>query len=200
MEALSKPSQAPPQFEPDTGRIKRYLLKKGVDPTPKIVHNLRKKEIQKHNRRAKRLADRSPNPPLTESQKQALAEESHFQTLRCEYRDFNRAVVGRPWERLDSVEIATLSAEYGGEKLKREELRELGQMFESRRREELRWVLDDDVELKEEWLEGEKRPWDPSKRRRCEAEVIRFLVDRFVFGTFQIFQILFTLIKFLSCL
>lgn len=107
-------------------------------------------------------------------------------------------MVGRPWERLDSVEIATLSAEYGGEKLKREELRELGQMFESRRREELRWVLDDDVELREEWLESEKRPWDPSKRRRSEAEVIRFLVDRFVFGTFQIFQILFTLIKFLS--
>ncbi|XP_024025463.1 pentatricopeptide repeat-containing protein At5g67570, chloroplastic [Morus notabilis] len=182
MEALSKPPQIPsPQFEPDTERIKRNLLKKGVDPTPKIVHTLRKKEFQKHNRKAKRLAY---NQSLTESQKQALAEQSHFQTLRREYKDFNRAVnsrpmmVGRPWESLESVEVAKLSAEYSGEKLKREEFLELGQMFESRKRDELRWALDDDVEVKEEWLDGEKTRWDPSNRRRSEVEVIRFLVDR----------------------
>lgn len=103
-------------------------------------------------------------------------------------------MVGRPWESLESVEVAKLSAEYGGEKLKREELLELGRMFESRKRDELRWALDDDVEVKEEWLDGEKTRWDPSKRRRSEVEVIRFLVDRFVL---QNFLLVFEMIRFL---
>ena len=93
-------------------------------------------------------------------------------------------MVGKPWERLERAglrEIASESREYSGEKLKREKLRELGEMFEERKREALLWVLDDDVLVKEEWLDGEKTNWDPSKRRRSEAEVVRFLVDRFVF-------------------
>lgn len=196
MEALHGAPQVPsPQFEPDTGKIKRKFIKKGVYPTPKIIHTVRKKEIQKHNRKLKRLADRSPDPPLTESQKQALAEESHFQTLKREYKEFTKAVeaksvghggvlmVGMPWKRLERVgfrELASASTEYSGEKLKREELRELKEMFESRKRQELQWVLDDDVEIKEDWLDSEKRVWNPMKRRRGEDEVIRFLVDRFV--------------------
>ncbi|CAM8984814.1 unnamed protein product [Rhodiola kirilowii] len=32
-----------PRFEPDTEKIKLRLLKKGVNPTPKIIHTLRKK-------------------------------------------------------------------------------------------------------------------------------------------------------------
>ncbi|PON66774.1 Tetratricopeptide-like helical domain containing protein [Parasponia andersonii] len=188
MEALiGAPAQIPLllKFEPDTDSIKRKLLKKGVDPTPKIIHTLRKKQIQKHNRKLKK----DPNPPLSHSQKKALAEEAHFQTLKREYRDFTRAVdsktsplmVGKPWERLDSLrlrELAGASIEYHGEKLRREDLRELSQFFEARRREELQWVLDDDLEVSEELLVGEKRVWDPSKRRRGEVEVIRFLVDR----------------------
>jgi hypothetical protein len=63
-----------------------------------------------------------------------------------------------------------------GEKLKKEKLRE---MFEERKCEDLLWVLeDDDVLVKEECLDGEKGNWDPAKRRRSEAEVVRFLVDR----------------------
>lgn len=93
-------------------------------------------------------------------------------------------MVGMPWERLERVgcrEMASTSTEYSGEKLKREELRELKEMFESRKRQDLQWVLDDDVEIKEEWLDDEKRVWNPIKRRRRgEGEVIRFLVDRFV--------------------
>ncbi|KAL5556786.1 hypothetical protein UlMin_039022 [Ulmus minor] len=193
MEALQGAPQIPPnpnQFKPNTEKIKRRLLNKDLDPTPKIIHTLRKKEIQKHNRKAKRLADRAPEPPLTESQKQALEEDSRFQTLKREYKCFDRAVkakngaglmVGKPWERVESVcfrELASSSGEYGGDKLRREELGELRRMFEARKREELQWVLDDDVEVQEEWLESGKRSWEPSKRRRSEVEVIRFLVDR----------------------
>ena len=93
-------------------------------------------------------------------------------------------MVGKPWERLDRVglrEVASESTEYSGGKLKKEKLRELREMFEERRLDELQWVLDDDILIKEEWLDGENRVWDPSKRQRNEAEVIRFLVERFVF-------------------
>ncbi|PRQ48209.1 hypothetical protein RchiOBHm_Chr2g0108141 [Rosa chinensis] len=119
------------------------------------------------------------DPPLSESQSQALSEETHFQTLKAEYKSFTRAVkskngggeltVGMPWERVERIgfrELASSSGEYGGEKLKKEELNALREMFETRKREELKWVLDDHVEIKEEWFDGENRVWDPTKRRR----------------------------------
>lgn len=90
-----------------------------------------------------------------------------------------------PWESVEKIgfrELASTSVEYGGEKLKKEELKALREMFEARKREELKWVLDDDIELKDEWFGDENRVWDPSKRRRGEGEVIQFLVDRFVLG------------------
>ncbi|KAF4375149.1 hypothetical protein F8388_017295 [Cannabis sativa] len=185
MEALSGVPRIPlRKFEPDTDKIKRNLLEKGVQPTPKVIHTLRKKEIQKHNRKLnKTQTDQAPPPPLH------LTEESHFKTLKREYMDFNKEVnskmgvptVGNPWERLDSLrlrELAGATTEYAGEKLRREELRELGRVFEARKRDELRWVLEDDLEISEEVLNGEKKVWDPLKRRRGEVEVIQFLVDR----------------------
>jgi hypothetical protein len=201
MEAVQGPPLLPaPKFEPDTERIKRRLIQKGVHhPTPKIIHNLRKKQIQKHNRKLKRLAQKSQTPPPSESQQLDLSDESHFQTIKHEYKEFTKAVkgvknsalmVGKPWERLERAglrEIASESREYSGEKLKREKLRELREMFEERKLEDLQWVLDDDVLVKEEWLDGEKGNWEPAKRRRSEAEVVRFLVDRFVFESFFFF-------------
>ncbi|KAM3014598.1 hypothetical protein FF2_027279 [Malus domestica] len=194
MEALQASLRQVPhtQFEPDTDKIKRSLTKKGVHPTPKILHTVRKKEIQKHNRKLNRLAEADSSPPFSQTQKQALAEETHFRTLKREFRDFTKAVkaksggeefmVGRPWEGIERIgfrELASTSAEYGGEKLKKEELNALREMFEARKLEELKWVLDDDIEMKEEWFNGEDRVWDPSKRRRRgEGEVIQFLVDR----------------------
>ena len=88
-----------------------------------------------------------------------------------------------PWEGVERIglrELAGSSGEYGGEKLKKEELNGLREMFESRKREEMKWVLDDDVEINEEWFDEESRVWDPSKRRRSEWEVVQFLVERFV--------------------
>lgn len=195
MEALqgSLPQLPHTKFEPDTDKIKRRLNNGGVYPTPKIVHTIRKKEIQRHNRKLNRLAKTDPSsPPLSQSQKQALADETHFQTLKREYRDLTKAVkaktgdgesmVGRPWEGIERIgfrELASTSAEYGGEKLKKEELKALREMFEARKLEDLKWVLDDDIELTEDWLDGENRVWDPAKRRRRgEGEVIQFLVDR----------------------
>lgn len=195
MEALSRNAPIPsPKFEPDTDKIKRTLLQKGVRPTPKVVRSLRKKEIQKHNRKLKRLAQRQADqsPPLSESQKQLIAEETHFLTLRSEYKEFSKAIeakpagglmVGRPWERLERVNLKELTGfrtGYNRDNLKKESLRELRKLFEARKLEELQWALDDDVELKEEWLESENGHCDAVKRRRGDAEVIRFLVDRFV--------------------
>lgn len=192
----SKVPHPPPQFEPDSDRIKQRLLKKGVYPTPKLIHTLRKKEIQKHDRKLKHLAEKEPYPSLTESQTQALGEESHFQTLKREYKVFCKSMssktgdgesgslmIGKPWERLEKVgfkELSSTSLEYGGKNLKKEELRELKEMFVSRKHEALQWVLDDDVEIKKEWLDGEKSSLAPLKRTRSEVEEVRFLVNRSV--------------------
>ena len=72
----------------------------------------------------------------------------------------------------------------GGGKLKRERLKELKEMFEARKIDELKWVFDDDVEMNELWFNGENEGWGEGKKRRnrSEAEVIRFLVDRFAFN------------------
>ncbi|XP_038881786.1 pentatricopeptide repeat-containing protein At5g67570, chloroplastic isoform X2 [Benincasa hispida] len=193
MEALSTNSPIPsPKFEPDIEKIKRTLVHKGVHPTPRIVRSLRKKEIQKYNRKLKRLTERQADqsPPLSESQKQLIAEETHFLTLRSEYKEFSKAIeakpagglmVGRPWERLERVNLKELTGfrtGYNRDNLKKESLRELRKLFEARKLEELQWVLDDDVELKEEWLESENDHRDAMERRRGDGEVIRFLVDR----------------------
>lgn len=92
-------------------------------------------------------------------------------------------MVGKPWERVDRIglrEIASGSKEYGGQKLKTEHLRELGELFDKRRRDELRWILDDDMEVEEGWLDKERPRWEPVKRLRSEADAIRFLIDRYV--------------------
>ncbi|KAJ6678841.1 hypothetical protein OIU85_009316 [Salix viminalis] len=184
--ARASSSSSLPQFEPNSEAIKRRLLKRGVYPTPKIVHNLRKKEIQKHNRKLSKDV---------EFQKQALLvleEESSFQALHHEYKEFNKAIsgkrrgesggdllVGKPWERIERVklkEIGSGSREFNGGKLKRENLRELKEIFEGN----LKWVLDDDIDVEDsDWLRsGGEEKWDPAKRWRGEGEAIRFIVDR----------------------
>ncbi|KAJ4823319.1 hypothetical protein Tsubulata_001476 [Turnera subulata] len=195
MESSTLPSSSlptpRPQFEPDTEAIKRKLLEKGVYPTPKIIHNIRRKEIQKHNRKLNKI---SQADPLTPSQKQALQEESHFQTLKREYRDFTRAVkkatgcggllVGKPWERIEKVELREIASGgkeefFVGEKLNKQSLRELKAIFEGN----LKWVFldDDDVDVQVENCgngSGSDDQRERERRKRSEKEAIQFLVDR----------------------
>lgn len=199
MEALRVHSLLPlAQYQPDTDNIKRNLIQKGVSPTPKILHSIRKKQIQKHNRKLKHQAEKSDQPPpLTESQKQELSEEQHFQELKHEYKQFTKALEsepktrdlfmkGKPWEGLRKIEFLERvkgNQEYGGEKLKRESLKELKEMFEARKMDELKWVFDDDIEMNELWFNGGyDETWgvEKKRRKRSEGEVIKFLVDRFV--------------------
>ncbi|KDP32082.1 hypothetical protein JCGZ_12543 [Jatropha curcas] len=137
------------------------------------------------------MAQTQQAPLLTPSQKQALAEETHFQILKREYRKFNKAIkaetgsgnggllVGKPWERIERVslrELASGSKEFNGDALKKENLRELKEVFE----EGLNWVLDNDIEVEnDDWLRKDNQwQWDPTKRRRSDKEAIRFLVDK----------------------
>ncbi|KAL2499587.1 Pentatricopeptide repeat-containing protein [Abeliophyllum distichum] len=151
-------------------------------------HNLRKKELQKSNRRLAKRTCKQP-PPLMDTQKLAISEESHFQTIKSEYKRFTKAIenikvedkkmVGRPWEslaRLQLRELASENTEYGGEKLRPEHLRELSDIIENDR-DKFSWLLDNDIEFAEEGFENEQR-WVPPKRQRGEAETIKFLVDR----------------------
>ncbi|KAL6963584.1 hypothetical protein U1Q18_034595 [Sarracenia purpurea var. burkii] len=192
MEASTGPPRLPtPPTEPNMEKIKQNLLQKGVYPTPKILHTLRKKQLQKSLRKSKRRLAAQPQP-FTHSQNQSIAEESRFRTLKAEYKAFSKtitaktkadsgpAMVGKPWERLESVQLRDfggLSKEFGGQKLKSENLRELSEILE-RECDKFRWILDDDIELEDGWLENRRRNWDPQKRRGDEAEVIRFLVDK----------------------
>lgn len=179
---LQVPAPAQAQFEPNMEKIKQKLLKHGVFPTPKILRTIRKKEIQKHNRKQAKMQSQAP---LTPSQQQALAEEQDFQTLKREFKQFRRAVaskscdplLGKPWERIERLkfrQLASQSKEFAGDNLKRENLRELKEMFEK----DLNWILDDDVQVGSHDL-AEKVEWEPEKRWRSEAEAIRVLVDRF---------------------
>lgn len=204
--ALCKPTN----FRPNTDNIARKLVHRGVHPTPKIIHTLRKKAIQKHNRRRQKENDPSGRSP--EGKDGTSGEYSEYLALREEYRELNRAwkskrsdfdgdpgseMVGLPWEGIERVRMRETLGCGGGEEGfgvlgkvgKREGLRELGEMFEERRREELRWLLDDDdLELDGEEKEGlsssEKDGLDwsdgmrKSKRIRTEDESIKFLAAR----------------------
>lgn len=190
MEASTGPPRLPsPSPAIDVGKLKQNLLQKGVDPTPKIIHTLRKKELQKFNRRLAKKAAKEP-PPLTETQKQALAEESYFQAVKSEYKSFRKEVnakndermVGRPWERIEKLKLQELSSEskmYSGDKLNSEHLWELSDIIESER-DKFSWLLDNDVEIKQGWFDNERANWDYRQRRRGEAETIRFIIDRYV--------------------
>ncbi|XP_028554371.1 pentatricopeptide repeat-containing protein At5g67570, chloroplastic-like [Dendrobium catenatum] len=147
-------------FEPNLEVIKQRLLRKGIVATPKILHTLRKKEIQKYLRRTKKLNKREENLPLTEPQMRALEEDKLFRTATAEYRtvmaevdskrEIRRELVGRPWKRLSSVDMVKLGSEADGlleKKLNVERLEELRNVLVERNGEILRWFIDDaDVE------------------------------------------------------
>eukprot|EP00268_Persea_americana_P006492 TRINITY_DN12340_c1_g1_i8.p1 TRINITY_DN12340_c1_g1~~TRINITY_DN12340_c1_g1_i8.p1 ORF type:complete len:847 (-),score=171.96 TRINITY_DN12340_c1_g1_i8:609-3104(-) len=190
--SLSLSSQNPNPFQPNTEKIKRRLLKKGVFPTPKIVRTLQKKETLKLIRKSKRL-----DKPLPESQKLEMEDKAHFQTVAREYRTVMRAfkgdknappALGLPWEGAKGIalrELASGSGEFAGDKLKGEGLVELKEMLTERKSKDYRWLLDDDLE--EEGFEEEqnliKRGKDFSPKRHIgDNERIRMLIDRLSTG------------------
>ncbi|KAK9135270.1 hypothetical protein Syun_014600 [Stephania yunnanensis] len=185
-------------LQPNTETIKRRLIRKGVFPTQKIVHTLRKKEIQKSLRKSKKIAEKSPAKPLSELQKQILAEEAEFQAITEEYRAIGEELnvgieggdgraetmkmVGKPWEGLGRVQLRELSTngtEYLGEtKLKGEHLVELSEILLERNRDGHRWLLDDDIE-EGEWMENRgQKQFTPRKRGVGDGSAIRFIVRR----------------------
>lgn len=190
MEASTGPPRFPsPSPSINVDKLKQKLLQNGVDPTPKIIHTLRKKQLQKFNRRLAKKAAKEPEP-LTETQTQALTEESYFQAVKSEYKSFNKEVnakndvkmVGRPWERIEKLKLQELSSEskvYSGDKLNSEHLWELSDIIESER-DKFSWLLDYGVEIKQGWFDNESDNWDYTRRRRGEAETIRFVIDRCV--------------------
>ncbi|XP_078155202.1 tetratricopeptide repeat (TPR)-like superfamily protein [Carex rostrata] len=164
---------------PTDDTIKKRLLRKGVNPTPKILHNLRKKETLKSLRRAKKQALSQNPPPLTDAQKQALAEDEHFRTIRAEYCDFRRDLIRRrPWEKdknvVDLNNVLGSGEEVG---LRGDHLEELREMFKERNRVKFQWLLDDDLE--EDVSGGEKSYRDSiklKKRAMGDEQKIKLIV------------------------
>ncbi|KAG9151372.1 hypothetical protein Leryth_026000 [Lithospermum erythrorhizon] len=182
MEASSIPSHLPPLPPSKIEKLKRNLVKKGVSPTPKILHNLRKKQTQKHKRSLSKQS--TINDPLPE--------ETYFKTIKSEFNNFNKELsktnvtinklVGNPWNRLQKLnmlELMNVEENYGNGKLSLEPLKELSHIIESDR-DKFTWLLlDDDVEFQENWLEDDSgnKNWTPSKRR-SEGEAIKFLIQK----------------------
>ncbi|XP_073119138.1 pentatricopeptide repeat-containing protein At5g67570, chloroplastic [Henckelia pumila] len=183
MEASAPPNLPNPRPQPNLEATKQKLLTHGIQPTPKIMHTLRKKELQKSNRRLAKEASKQPLP-LTDAQKLEISEETHFQIIKSEYKKFaksineNNKMVGMPWEGLEKLrlrELASNNLEYAGDKLKPERLRELIDIIECER-DKFSWLLDDDVEIEDGLLVENGRGWSPPKR--SEAQSIKFLIKR----------------------
>ncbi|RZR77685.1 hypothetical protein BHM03_00002837 [Ensete ventricosum] len=147
-------------FEPNTEAIRQRLHRKGVFPTPKILHALRKKETQKAFRRSKKRTLQEQPPPLSEAQRRALEDDALFRTVSAEYgavrEELRRrdervvAVSGRPWEGSKAVDLRGLASAMetpGGGRLRTEHLEELRRMLAERNEERFRWLLvNDEVE------------------------------------------------------
>ena len=91
-------------------------------------------------------------------------------------------MAGKPWEGIQKVEFLEKARRPerdcgGGEKLRRESLTELKEMFEARKMDELKWVFDADLEIDEVWFD-EGYGARGKTQKRSEVEVIRFLVHR----------------------
>ncbi|KAG0455208.1 hypothetical protein HPP92_024167 [Vanilla planifolia] len=173
-------------FEPDTEVIKQRLLRKGVFPTPKILHNLRKKEIQKSIRRSKKLALKEETFPLSESQKKALVDDVLFRQAASEYRavmseldqkrEQRSALSGMPWKRASGTDIVGVGSEredFTGKKLKNEHLEDLRRLLAERNKDTVKWFLDeDDVEEIEGVAEDRRlRRWHNIKRMKDDEKI-----------------------------
>ncbi|KQK14386.1 pentatricopeptide repeat-containing protein At5g67570, chloroplastic isoform X2 [Brachypodium distachyon] len=135
---LQNPNPSPnqkPRQTPSTETLRRRLLRKGVSPTPKILHTLRKKEAHKSLRRARKDTSTANAPPTTEDSLVAQ-EEARFRAAAEEYR----VLMGRPWDGASSASGpprgTTGNEGLGG----------LREMLEARRSDGVRWLLEDDVE------------------------------------------------------
>ncbi|KAL9241620.1 hypothetical protein vseg_015711 [Gypsophila vaccaria] len=94
MEVINGAQKPPISNDPISETLKRSLLEKGVQPTPKIIHILRKKQLQKSLRKSKKLQSNSPLEPLSQSQIDTLSHELYFNQAAQEYSEFSKTLGG----------------------------------------------------------------------------------------------------------
>ncbi|CAM0947844.1 unnamed protein product [Alopecurus aequalis] len=119
-----------PRPPPTAETLRRRLLRKGVSPTPKILHALRKKEAHKSLRRARKDTSTASAPPKEEAL--VAEEEASFREAAEEYR----ALMGRPWDGAGPPRVA--SGEEGLDGLRK--------LLEGRMGGGFQWLLQDDME------------------------------------------------------
>ncbi|PWA86268.1 tetratricopeptide repeat (TPR)-like superfamily protein [Artemisia annua] len=193
---LSRPPRPPTIPTQQQNILKKHNI---ITPTPKLIHTLNKKHIQKINRHLKKQQQETLKEHENQDQEQDH-EQVTFETLKAEFKTFNKAIVkatttttkdekgvavslvGKPWERLERsemMEYANCNKEVvGGGVLKYEFLDELSEFIE-KERDKFKWILEDDIEFENNGLFGNKKEdFVPSKRKVSDGEAIRFLVDR----------------------
>ncbi|CAN6294590.1 unnamed protein product [Urochloa humidicola] len=172
------PSRSKPRPAPTTETLRRRLLRRGVSPTPKILHALRKMEALKALRRARKDTEAAAAAAAAALHPRdgALAvveeddEETRFRAAAAEYR----ALVGRPWDGA----ARGVAPRRGGDG-EEEGLDGLREMLVARRGDGFRWLLDDDIEAEAAERKQQKRPgtgWDADPRD--EEMRIQLLVSR----------------------
>ncbi|PAN48965.1 hypothetical protein PAHAL_9G415900 [Panicum hallii] len=173
------PSHSKPRPAPTTETLRRRLLRRGVSPTPKILHALRKKEALKALRRARKDTEAAAaaaaaaaldpgDGPIAVVEEDE--DEARFRAAAAEYR----ALVGRPWDGA-AHGVAPLRGGDGVE----EGLEGLREMLVARRGDGFRWLLDDDIEPEAAERKQQKRHgtgWDAEAGD--EEKRIQLLVSR----------------------
>lgn len=175
---IPSPSRGKSRPASTTETLRRRLLRRGVSPTPKILHTLRKKEALKALRRARKDTEAAAAAAAAlHPRGGALAvaeedeDETRFRAAAAEYQ----ALVGRPWDGAARGVAAPRGG--GGEKEGLEGLRE---MLVARRGDGFRWLLDDDIEADAAERKQQKRPgtgWDADPGE--EEMRIQLLVSRY---------------------
>jgi hypothetical protein len=154
---------------PTTETLRRRLLRKGVSPTPKILHALRKKESLKALRRARKDTAAVAVAPNYEAL-DVEDEEALFHAAAAEYR----ALMGRPWDGVVRGVVPPHVDGLGDGK----GLDGMKDMLAARRGDGFRWLLDDDLEVE---VAQEKRQ-SPSAALKAdvgeEERRIQWLVTR----------------------
>ncbi|KAL5202325.1 hypothetical protein ABZP36_013277 [Zizania latifolia] len=160
------PGRRPPRPAPTKETLRRRLLRKGVSPTPKVLHALRKKEAHKSLRRARKETAAAAGNALPKEDALVAEDEAFLRAAAAEYR----ALMGRPWDGAAGPPRGAL----GGEGL--DGLRE---MLVARKADKFEWLLDDDIE-EEKAAVGRRRPVGAGRNLdlREEERRIELLVRR----------------------
>eukprot|EP00252_Welwitschia_mirabilis_P018813 TRINITY_DN4208_c0_g1_i2.p1 TRINITY_DN4208_c0_g1~~TRINITY_DN4208_c0_g1_i2.p1 ORF type:complete len:826 (-),score=151.81 TRINITY_DN4208_c0_g1_i2:256-2733(-) len=173
------------KVEIDVQKLKQRIIKRGFQPTPKLIYRLRKKEIQKANRKAKK----NPNLEPSKHVKKLLEEEALMNEAASEFETLMSAAgVLNTFRKAKKSTTSSQSIAWGRCQAKGKgtasDLADFRRKIEKRGEsvfEDLHWLLEDDLGAEDE--SNKKLTSKTSKHVRerppiDEEQQIRWLTER----------------------